>query len=149
MDFILMGYEITAWQAFAALGFLFIILEVFAPGFVLLPIGIACLLTIPEAILIDDWLAQLGFFGVNLITVFAIVIKVIRPKLKNKQFKTNIDSMVGQTVEVIEDIGPSKHGYVKLYGDQWQAHSDLEIATGSKAKILKIDGNKVIVGKLN
>ena len=151
MDFTIFGYYVSAVQFFAAIGLIFSFLEVFAPGFVLLPIGIASFLTVPVAYFSDDWLAQLGAMGVNLVIVFWLTNKFLRPKLKTETYKTNVDSMIGNTAEVIEVIKANSTGYVKLYGDHWQAYakSDEEFAEGERVKIIEVDGNKVVIKKLH
>ncbi|MCB9026193.1 MAG: NfeD family protein [Bdellovibrionaceae bacterium] len=151
MDFSLLGYEVAAWQFFAALGLLFSILEVFTPGFVLLPIGIASFLTIPVTYFYNDWLTQLGAFGVHLILVFWLTIRYIKPNLNKKTIKTNVDSLIGNIAEVTEAISANGSGYVKLYGDRWQAYSESneEFSEREKVKIAKVDGNKVVIKKIN
>lgn len=150
MEFMFFGYEVAAWQTFATFGVTFMLLEVFVPGFVLLPIGVAALLTVPVAYYVDEWLTQLSFFGLSLIVVFTFFVKVVRPRLTKENYNTNVDSMVGRVVEVTETIVAGGTGYVKLYGDRWQAYSshDGEFAKGEKVKIVEIDGNKVVVEKI-
>ncbi|MCB0356102.1 MAG: NfeD family protein [Bdellovibrionales bacterium] len=149
MDFTVFGYYVSAWQFFAAIGLLFSFLEVFAPGFVLLPIGVASFLTIPAAVLTQDWMTQMGALGVNLLVVFWATNKFIRPQLKSDSYKTGVDSLIGSTATVTEKIAINSMGYVKLYGDQWQAYSrqDVEFQVGEKVKIVEVDGNKVVISK--
>lgn len=150
MDFSLLGYEVAAWQFFAALGLLFSILEIFTAGFFLLPIGIASFLTIPVTYFYNDWLTQLGAFGVHLILVFWLSNKFIKPNLNKKTIKTNVDSLIGNIAEITEAFKDNGSGYVKLYGDRWQAYSESNEAynEGEKVKITKVDGNKVVIKKL-
>ncbi|MCB0390534.1 MAG: NfeD family protein [Bdellovibrionales bacterium] len=151
MDFTIFGYYVSAWQFFAAFGLVFSLLEVFAPGFVLLPIGVASFLTVPIAYFFDDWLTQLGAMGLNLFIVFWLTNRFIRPNLKSDNFKTGVDSLIGNTAEVTELIKSNGTGYVKLYGDRWQAYSkgNDEFSIGERVKIVDVDGNKVVVSKIN
>ncbi len=151
MDFSIWGYDIMAWQFFASMCVVFIFLEVFVPGFVMLPIGIASLLTAPFTFFFDNWLSQLLIFGFNLIAVFVIFIKLVRPKIKKERFKTNIETLVGSYAEVTESFSGSKTGYVKLYGDRWQAYSDdhADFKIGDRVEIVRLDGNKVVVRLCN
>lgn len=150
MDFSLLGYEVAAWQFFAAMGLIFSILEIYTAGFVLLPIGIASFLTIPVTYFFSDWLTQMGAFGIHLVVIFWVSKKYIKPKLSQSKVKTNIDGLVGSTAQVTEAITANATGYVKLFGDRWQAYaeSEAEFAENERVKIVKVDGNKVIVEKL-
>jgi membrane protein implicated in regulation of membrane protease activity len=59
--------------------------------------------------------------------------------------------MLGQECEVIETVSASYPGYVKLYGDRWQAktYSATPLKKGARAVITRLDGNKVFIEELN
>lgn len=148
MEFEIMGQPVVAWQLFAALGIAFVFLEAFAPGFILLPIGVAALITSPMTVVTSSWISQLAIFGVNLIVVFLVMKKFFKP-IKAQGYKSNADSMIGKIAIVVEPISASHPGYVKLYGDRWQAltHSQQTLAIDESVVIDKVDGNKVFVRK--
>jgi len=138
------------YQLFGLLGLTLIILEVFIPGFVLLPTGVALLLTAAVGLLTDSWYVLLSFLAAMEVLVFVFVRKSLMKGFSSKNFLTNVESMVGQECEVIEAIRPNQSGYVKLYGDQWVARStsEEEIPAGQRVRISRIDGNKVWVSQL-
>lgn len=148
MEFELMGQVVLAWQLFAALGIIFAFMEVFIPGFILFPIGVAFLVTSPMTLISPYWLTQLGFLGVNLIVVFLVLNKYVKPK-DLQVIKSNVDSLVGQSAVVTEPVSPNQSGYVKLYGDRWQAitESGETFALDERVTIDRVDGNKVVIKK--
>lgn len=64
-------------------------------------------------------------------------------------FKSNVQGLVGQTGVVVKEIAPPVLGDVKIGGEVWLAQADEPIGMGSAVKILRIEGNKVIVVKLS
>lgn len=103
--------------------------------------------------------AIFAYFGVSVIAqilIFLIVSGVLviftRPvaqkKLKVGKEKTNVDTVVGQTCLVMEDIRPYNVGQVKLGGQIWSAIGSAEsegIKAGETVKVLRVEGVKLIV----
>ena len=82
---------------------------------------------------------------VGTITLFALrpyMEKMIAPKLT----KTNLDRLEGMTAIVLEEVGHWA-GAVKADGKEWNARSSDAnvISAGTPCKIVKLDGNKLIV----
>ena len=61
--------------------------------------------------------------------------------------KSGIDSMIGRIVTAESEISSETNGTVKIYSDLWQARTEdgSVIKAGEKAKIIKIDGNTLVV----
>lgn len=150
-----MGLEIAGslipyWQVFVCLGILFAILEVFVGSFFLLPIGIAFFTTGVVSPFLANIQLHIWALAFNLMIVNVIFYKYVRPKFAKDKTLTNVDSMVGKQVTVIETVdNAAQTGQVKLYGDTWRAlsSSDDIFAVGETLTISKIDGNKVFVKK--
>lgn len=139
---------ISTPQWLIVIGIILIILEVMTPGFVMLPMGIAFLITAGFSFFITETSALLTALAANLFVVFYVFIKFIRPKYKKRHVASNFETLIGQVATVEEDINNDiGTGYVKVYSDSWRALSEgnTVIVKGKKVKILKIDGNKVIV----
>lgn len=135
--------EMQLWQILAGTGLLLILMELFVPGFILLPAGIAIVLTSLVATLLTDWrviLLVLAAFEVATFVVFRFAFP------RTGSATTGADAMVGKQCEVIQAIGPSA-GYVKLYGDEWQAVAErgASFIPGDRVEITRLDGNKVWV----
>ena len=93
------------------------------------------------------WLQVLVFFTVSIVLLILLrplVRKVLRPRL----VKTNADSLIGSTCQVVEDIDNlAGTGRVKVGDVTWSARSEggEKISAGRQVKILKIQGVKVYV----
>ncbi|MEM2630671.1 MAG: NfeD family protein, partial [Candidatus Bathyarchaeia archaeon] len=59
--------------------------------------------------------------------------------------KPLIGELIGETVDVIEDLTPEKIGFVIYKGEYWRAKSKSFIKTGSKALIIGKEGPILIV----
>lgn len=93
------------------------------------------------------WLQVLVFFTVSIVLLILLrplVRKVLQPRL----VKTNADSLIGSTCQVVEDIDNlAGTGRVKVGDVTWSARSEggEKISAGRQVKILKIQGVKVYV----
>lgn len=141
----------VAWKIFAIIGVVLMIAEIFVSGFVLLPIGMGFLLAAAASLVIHDWFALLGllaFFEITMFWFFQTYLKKLNAKTRAY---TNAEGMIGKECTVIEAIPKGGAGYVKLYGDQWQALSSVggSIAVGERVVITRTEGNKVYVEPIN
>ncbi|OHE29661.1 MAG: hypothetical protein A2Y45_09805 [Tenericutes bacterium GWC2_34_14] len=73
---------------------------------------------------------------------------VVKKYLKTNEIKTNVDAMIGITVKVIKDITPNDVGRVVVRSLDWAAVSKETIVVGEFARVLDVDGNKLIVEKI-
>jgi membrane protein implicated in regulation of membrane protease activity len=148
MDLNLFGYQIPDWQIYVALGVLIMSAEIFTAGFVLLPIGIAVVMTGVFSLFVTSLAWQMVFLSINLTVMFFFFRRYIAPQFTADHLKTNMDSMIGKEATVLETISADgSQGYVKLYGDEWRALplTATTIEKGTKVTIEKLDGNKVYV----
>ena len=92
------------------------------------------------------WLQMLVFFTVSIV-LFAMLWPLAKKHFKPKLVPTNADALIGRICTVTEGIAPLEGGRVKLGDVTWSARSEGEkvIPAGSKVKILKIQGAKVLV----
>lgn len=135
-------------QVLGLAGFLLVLMELFTASFVLLPLGLACLLTSLAALWVDSWAILFAILSLNAAVVFTVFQRFVRPRFSRSTKPTAADGLVGKQAVVTERIlGSGDGGYVKLYGDSWRAVSasgrDHEV--GDKVTISGTDGNKVIV----
>lgn len=142
------GLEVQAWQIYLTIGLILCAGEMFAPGFVLLPMGIGFILTSAFAYFVDGNTAQLIFLAIAEAVMIFIFIKFIGSKRYRSEKASVSDGMIGQIALVTQEIDNVQNtGTVKLYGDRWRALSEdgSPIPMGESVTIQKIDGNKVIV----
>jgi len=137
--------EATPFQVLGSIGIVLALAELVVPGFFILPIGVAFLLTSLFAIWITSWSVLLPILGLSCLISFWALRSWF--KKTQKPSHTNVEAMMGQECEVIESIAPHSTGYVKLYGDEWAARSEneKEIPKGTRVIIFRTDGNKVWV----
>lgn len=129
------------------LGILMIIIEILTPTFFIMWFGIGAFLAGIVAYLNLPMVYQILTFLVT----SAILVILTRPIAKkitgSSPRKIAIDEIVGKTGVVLEDIEFGKGGIVKVGSDTWRAvvEKDLKIPKGSKVKILRVEGTKIVV----
>jgi membrane protein implicated in regulation of membrane protease activity len=134
------------------LGVVFIVLEIFTPGFFLFLTGIAAIVTGGLSYLFPTviWL-QWAFFVV--LTVLALVF--LRGVLLNKVQPTesknsNVDGLIGKKALVIRTIEPeSLKGQVRIEGEIWLAQTTdgSVISEQEEVVVHGVSGTKLIVGR--
>ena len=142
------------WMYWIIAGIVFIIIEIFTPGFFTLLLGIACLITALCA-----WLQVPIYLQFIIFAIFALVLSIfVRPYLmtvffrNHKEDETNVHALIGKIGMVTEDIDNSiSRGNVKLGGETWRSvtKDDSKIEKGQKVIVKNIEGNKVIVEKFD
>ncbi len=88
---------------------------------------------------------QLAAFLLLTVLLVFLLRNKIRESFKSGTTMTNVDSLIGKTAIVEQDICDGLVGRVKVGGMSWAAYSDenLNIAAGEKVKILAISGVKL------
>ncbi len=121
-------------------GLVFMVLELIAPGFVLLFFGAGAWITALCFYLYEPSLnIQLIIFFVS--SVFLLI--VLRRHLKLSFFKERIskdqfeaEEFIGKTAEVVKDIKTNKSGKVSFNGTLWTAKSEFELKSGEVVEIV-------------
>lgn len=143
-----MGYIITWAAAFV----LFLIFEAITFQLVSVWLAIGSLVSLVVVVIDNDaplWLQLLIFLVVSVVTLCAT-----RPavkKLVQKKPETNAQLDVGKTVVVTETINNElSQGRAKLNGSFWAviSASGEIIEEGSTAKVVSIDGARLVVEKI-
>ena len=138
-----------SWTIWLAIGVLFMIVEIITPGFLFLSFGIGAILTGLAALLFTGLPTQLVIFAITTTISFLLMRRFASLLLKpNEAEQSNIYALIGKTGVVKKTIYPHKKGYVKIEGEEWSAISenpDETIEEETLVKVLKLEGNKVIV----
>jgi membrane protein implicated in regulation of membrane protease activity len=147
IEIILFGYPFKLWEVLAVTAVFLSALEVFMPGFILLPIGLAFGLTAVAAIFLNSWLAVLSFLGLSLFFMVWLFTKKIKKIRQTNEKATNVSGLIGQELKITKSFSNGDLGEGKLYGDSWTIYSATEAtySEGQKAKVVKIDGNKLVI----
>ncbi len=94
---------------------------------------------------IPDMMKQFYLF-VTLSFIFIMITRPLSKKILSRR-KDKIESrIIGQIVEIKKVISPGEYE-TYLDGKHWKAKCDKELHVGDKAKVLKIQGIKLILEK--
>lgn len=140
------------YQLYALVSILLIIAEVFAPGFVLMPIGVAGLVTALVAYFQPQlWLHAVFFICSSGLVLLAIA--RLRDHTKETQTQTKqSDGVIGQIGTVLTLKTAETPLQVKIFGDVWEVldsdtHSLIvqKLSVGDRVKVTAIQGNKISI----
>lgn len=147
MEILFLGYSLKIWEVLAVLGVVLSALEVFMPGFVLLPIGLAFGLTAVAAFFINSPLGILICLGLSLFFMIWLFTKKLKKFKQSPVRATNMNGLIGQELKITEAVVEGELGQAKLYGDTWTVYSlsKSSYSIGEKVKVLDVDGNKLII----
>ena len=147
IEIILFGHFFKLWEVLAVIAVFLSALEVFVPGFILLPIGLAFGLTAVAAIFLKSWLSVLVCLGLSLFFMVWFFITKIKNVRRGTIKATNVSGLIGQELKITQSFSNGNYGGGKLYGDNWTVYSETEASynKGQKVKVIKIDGNKLVV----
>ena len=156
IEILIFGFSFKLWEVFAVISVFLCALEVFAPGFILLPIGLAFGLAAVPAAFIGNWVIVLLSLGLSLFIMVYLFMNKIKAANKGSSSElTNVDGLVGKTLKVtkafVGDESLQEFGEAKLYGDIWTVYASnpsTEFRVGQNVKVIKVDGNKLEVDTL-
>lgn len=95
------------------------------------------------------FVVQILIFTIISLGLLIFTRPIVLKFLKVKGVKTNVDGIIGKSVEVTKDILHNQKGEVKIEGLFWSAKSEdnSEIKVGEECRIIRVEGNTVIVKK--
>ena len=128
-----------------ALTIVFLIGELAAPGLICIWFALAAGILTLTARFIEIPMNQFYLFIV-LSFVFLAVTRPLSKKILSKRKYRIEDRIIGQQV-VIERVLETGEYEVKLDGKHWKAMCEKDLGAGSRAKVLKIEGIKLILEK--
>jgi membrane protein implicated in regulation of membrane protease activity len=140
------------WLIWIITGIILVIGEIFTPSFFLALIGLSCLIAGAVAFFIPTNLAfiPLCVFAVSTALMLIYLRPICKKYLYNKDApSSNVDAMKGKILTAETKIDGTNSGTVKLYADLWKARTedDCIIEAGEKVRVIRIEGNTVIVSK--
>lgn len=126
----------AAWLIWIIIGVVLLIAEMTTFTFYLLWLGIGAFAGALVAVFAPDaWLLQLIVAGAVAI-ILTFTTKPLTGRFQGKQgFQDAIDDLVGKQGEVMEDIGVSTMGIVRIGTETWSATADEPITKGEKVLI--------------
>lgn len=129
----------------------FVLGEIAISNLVLIWFAISAFIVAILANIIQNILIQIILFGIISFLLVGFATKKIVKKDKAYVYDTNLQGILLKTGTVKNDIYPNKLGTVLIGCEEWSALSEDNtiLLEGDKVKILKIEGVKLIVKKLN
>ncbi len=143
-------YDTWAWLIFVGIGLVFIILELFIgidTALDLVFIGTAFVLGGLITLAMNNWVWTAIVTGIICVLYVVIGRRYIHGRVAVNAAKTNIDTIIGKTGIVQQDIEPAKDGLVKVGNEQWRARAEESIKGGEEVTVTGISGVTLNVKK--
>ncbi|MFN3411296.1 MAG: NfeD family protein [Exilispira sp.] len=143
------------WLIWLLISVIMFIIEIFTPGFFSACLGIAAAINAVLSLILPNINIVWQIIIFSILTILSFIL--IRPfaikylyKNSNKA-NSNADGLIGKRGKITKPIDTVNYGFMKIYGDEFMAISEdgKPIEEGAEVEIVKIDGIKVIVRKVN
>ncbi|MCC0634414.1 NfeD family protein [Clostridioides sp. ZZV15-6388] len=130
---------------------LFGIAEMLTPSLTLIWFSVGAVILIFLSTFIKSIFLQVLIFAVISIAMLVVATKKIVKKDKTYKSNTNLQAMISKKGVVTEEISSNQTGLVVVEHEIWTAISidDEKIDKGSTVEVLKIEGVKLVVKKVN
>ncbi|SYZ74669.1 putative Nodulation efficiency protein D [Candidatus Zixiibacteriota bacterium] len=134
------------WLAAAVI---FLIIEIGTPTLVFACFTVGSVGAAVYSIFVPDgYLMQIGIFAGLSIILIPLTRSMARKITKPSPQLVNVDAMIGRPGVVTQAIDPHNDiGQVRVDGQVWRASSENHIETGSKIKVEKVIGAKLVVSQ--
>jgi len=133
------------WWGWIVFGILLALLELASPGgFFFLFFGVGAVLVGALAwvgLLAEPWV-QVTFFSIFSVVASLVFRKPLLARFGPRTPDIPVDSLLGETATVMDDIQASAFGKVELRGSSWSAknNGDQVLARGQRCKVERVDG---------
>lgn len=130
---------------------LFGIAEMLTPSLTLIWFSVGAVILIFLSTFIKSIFLQVLIFALISIAMLVVATKKIVKKDKTYKSNTNLQAMISKKGVVTEEISSNQTGLVVVEHEIWTAISidDEKIDKGSTVEVLKIEGVKLVVKKVN
>lgn len=137
----------TALWVWLAAALIFVVLEVFTPGFIFACFVVGSVAAGVTSLLTDSYLIQGAVFGVVSLVLIPLTRRFAAKITKPAPVATNMDALIGKTAVVKNEVS-STAGQVVVDDQVWQARGETTIAVGDRVRILSVEGAKVKVQRI-
>ncbi len=144
------GLEIPYSIIWIIVAVIFGLIEAFTLGLTTIWFALGALVAMLSALLHFQLIYQILIFLVASAVLVYYTRPIAKQHLKIGATKTNVSSLIGKIGVVTQRIVPFNTGQVKVSGQIWTAKSldNEEIVKDTKVEIIKIEGVKLIVKKI-
>jgi membrane-bound serine protease (ClpP class) len=77
------------------------------------------------------------------IGLFALEVLYWNRRMRERRVQTGVENLVGSLGEVVEPLMPV--GQIRVLGELWEAHSQVELRRGTPVRVLKVEGLRLEV----
>jgi membrane protein implicated in regulation of membrane protease activity len=138
------------WYIWIIIGIVFLIIELFTPGFYHFSIGIGGVATgVLGRLTGTEWQWHLLIFVITTFATFLLMKRfasfLLKPPIAQE---SNVNALIGQTGIITKSLEPNQKGYVKLQDEEWSCIASEctdTIPEGTLVEVIKLDGNKLTV----
>lgn len=127
------------------IGLVLAVLEMVVPGLVIIWFAIGAFLAGIIALFVHNPYIHYGTFlffsGVGIFGAQWIGRKLTKPEPE----PVGALRYYGAEGVVVQEIIPPNYGRVKVNGEEWLAEAETRIPAGSKVRVIKVDGTKLVV----
>lgn len=135
--------EKVIWVWLAA-AIIFVMLEIFTPGFIFACFVIGAIAAGISALITDSYIIQGLVFAVVSIILIPLTRPLAKKITKPSPVITNVDGLIGKFGYVKNEVS-DKAGQIVVDDQVWQARAATVIAPDKKVKVLAIEGAKLKV----
>ena len=125
---------------------IFAVIEFIVPGLISIWFAISAVITIFFSMIVEKVLYQ-GYFFVVVSVLLLLITRNYCKKIRSQK-NDKVDRITGTVVE-IKEIDERGNYIIYLDGKHWLGKSETLLNIGDKAKILKIEGIKLVLEKEN
>lgn len=123
-------------------------IEMITVNLVTIWFAIGSLAALITTMITDNTTIQIGVFIVVSVIALLVTKPIVKKLRKRKIIPTNLDRVIGKEGVVTKDISKNSYGEVKVGGSVWTATSKEKIEKDSQIRVLKIEGVKLVVEKI-
>lgn len=142
----MLEFMVWFWLGLFVIAF---VLEIFTADMISIWFAIAAIPSFIIALAGGDIIFQSISFVIFTLILLLLTRPVVKKYLKTNEIKTNVDAMVGMTGKVIKEITADEIGRIVIRAIDWAAISKETIKVGEMARVLDVEGNKLIVEKID
>jgi membrane protein implicated in regulation of membrane protease activity len=139
------------WWYWLVLGLLLLGAEMLSPsGFYLLFFGLAAIVVGAIAgfgLMEPGWMQWLSFSILSVVFVLVLRPSLIRRSKTQVHTSDNIDTLVGETAVLLQDLLPGAVGKAELRGAVWNVRNtgQTPLTKGQRSRVVRVDGLMLLV----
>ncbi len=130
-----------------ALAIIFIVIEIFAPGFIFACFVIGSVAAGVTATFSDSYILQIIVFAVVSVVLIPLTRPLAAKITKPAPVITNVDGLVGKVGYVKNEVSETA-GQIVVDDQVWQARSTTPIGPDKKVKVVAVEGAKLKVEEM-